>query len=376
MLIATVQACTNIFSSNPYCFLITKQNKLVSKFNIIREEVIKIHIERLNMLEEFNIKFETLVQEYFPEPRQLWKIKPDDEPMLKTDYLSSNAELLQHMPIKRRMRMLFFGDFLSFSYGFFSTLYSRIEKKEIRGGCLNINYREYLFLKLKASPKFAKQNAINIKFLYDIRDYDISFTFLLQRLEKIVGKRTSNSIYIIREILYLNPNFQIDINRVSDIRNFHYIISYYFSRYGRKDMPREPEKFIAELHRVAENYYEHNGIAVLTEILKSYREYLKIDIKKEFETSKQQEADPRFITYTKNQEDLKKCCINENTNLIDVSCEEHQNIIDEIRLDYSRNINIDLRSKNSYFQIFIVYSIEHYYRNNYKRRVENYSSIL
>ncbi|KAF7685784.1 hypothetical protein CDIK_3467 [Cucumispora dikerogammari] len=370
------QACSNISTSKSKNFSITKQNELVNKFNIMREAVMKFHDERMKKLEEFDIKFKTLVEVYFPARRLLWKIKPDNEFMLKPTYLSSNAESLQHTIIKQRMRKLFFGDFLSFCNEFFETFFYQIQKEEIWGGRFSEEYWQYLFRKLDPSPNFAKQNAINIDFIYDIWGDDISFIFLLYRLEEMVGKHTHNSTNIIREILYLNPNFKFDIKKDQSIREFYYMISIYFSRYGRKDMSREPETFIVEFRRVDKMYYVYNKVAFLTEIVKNYKEYLKIDIEKDFEASKQQEADPRFISYTKNREVLKKCCIKENRNLIDVSCEEHQSIIYEIRLDYFRNIEVDLRNQESYFNDFVVSSIEYFYRKKYKLRKKKYLNNL
>ncbi|KAF7692922.1 hypothetical protein CDIK_2390 [Cucumispora dikerogammari] len=354
MLPATVQAFLNIFYKKPKSISITKQNKWVNKFNIMREEVIKFHDERLEKLKEFDIKFKTLVQEYFPEPRLSWEIKSKKEPMLKTDYLSSNPQLLHHITIKRRMRELFFTDFLSFCNDFFSTLLYQVQKKEIYGGCFNRSCIAELFYEKNPSLRFSKKNDININFLYDILDEDISFIFLLRRLEEIVSERTGNSKDIIREILYLNPNFKFDINNDQSIRKFYYETRLYLSDYGLYKKPRDPKKFAGCFHYDNEPTDGFNGFAVLTEIVKNYKEYLKIDIEKEFVASKLQEADPRFITYTKNQAVLKKCCIKENTNLIDVSCEEHQNIVGKMRHEYCLGIGRDFVCENSYFHDLIL----------------------
>ncbi|KAF7686052.1 hypothetical protein CDIK_3199 [Cucumispora dikerogammari] len=367
-----MQTSSNIFSPNTYCFSITKQSRLVHMFNIMREDVIKFHDERIEKLKEFDIKFKTLVQEYFPEPRQLWKIKPDDEPMLKTDYLSSNPQLLQHISIKRRMRELFFKDFLSFYYDLFSKQLYKIQINDFDGS-FNRNWMNVIFGELNASPKFSKKNAINIEFLDNIWNSDLSFSFLLHRLEEIVSERTDNSTDIIREILYLNPNFKFVINNDQNIRNFYYIIRYYISDYGRKKCSRDPKNFVNCLSRANELTGGFNGIALLTEIVKNYKEYLKIDIEKEFKSFNQSETNPRFFTYTKNWELLKKCCIKENTNLIDVSCEEHQKIVDEIRDEYCGVIGIDFIYENSYFHYKVLESIKESYSTEYKPRVIKYS---
>ncbi|KAF7692966.1 hypothetical protein CDIK_2346 [Cucumispora dikerogammari] len=273
---------------------------------------------------------------------------------------------LEYGSIKLRLRKLFFTDFISFSYEFFLKTRSQVKVYQIEKCCFNKDTIREIFMGLIPTKEFADLNGIDIDFLETIYKQDIDFTFLLNKLEEMVKEHTGLETNTVRKILYLNKDFSFDINDVQAIRDFYHIITYFLSLYGLEKYSRDSEAFSLLFSRNNVPRFRIDCPRVIKELIKNYQDYLIIDVESEFEASNRPETDPRFIKYIENRELLTVCCIRKNTNLISIDCNEHKDIIEEIRKNYCENINCDFKTPNSFFNGFLSVEIGQVFRVYYK----------
>ncbi|KAF7692208.1 hypothetical protein CDIK_2451 [Cucumispora dikerogammari] len=370
MLLEIIYSFPNISTSVEYDCVETKQEKLLKMFRRIKTKVLEIHNERLKKVKEFDRKFEKLISEYFVQPYEAWIFPAEDIDLFMSTEPKKNSHTLKFFSIQKIMRKLFFSDFIAFFYEFSTKINTMILVENGRGRCFNYQTLTEVFEELDSSQQFAEKNEVNMGFLETVALKDISFIYLLERLEKMIRKRTGNSRDMIRKCLFMNPGFSFDVSENKNIQDFFHVISHFLTYYSPRFSIKEEEVFCYNMSRVI-CYRLLDVREVLKLLIKYYQEYLRINICLEYETCSEPLIDPRFIEYRKCKNDLLSCCIKkgDNENIINVSCEKHQKDINKIRKNYGESILLDFYEENSFFDKEIVFRLEEIYYSEYYSRM-------
>ncbi|KAF7696518.1 hypothetical protein CDIK_1803 [Cucumispora dikerogammari] len=364
MLTEIISYFSRFFSADTdYNTTIRKKSPL-ELFNTLRDRTLEIHNECKQMQNEFDSKFDQIIKEVFPKPRMVWTISEEYIEKLEREDWQLYAQSQEFLGIKNRMRMLFFTSFISFYYSFFSKMNMMITKEEEQGS-YNKFYLHAVFNGLDPSEKYAKFNEINIKFLKKSKSPDITFLYLIKRLEKKVALHTGNLIKNIRKVLYLNHEFKFDTDNDKSIQSFYFLVNHFLNYYNSDyKLINKTEMFC----RIP--FFDRkimlNPDAVFKTLNKHYQEYLKVDIESRYKASHEYINDLRFATYNKYRDVLHKCCLVENKSFLKNSCEKHQEILDSIRLEYYGINPANFFIKTSVFNYRLV-RIEEMYRKLYDK---------
>ncbi|KAF7685670.1 hypothetical protein CDIK_3581 [Cucumispora dikerogammari] len=267
------------------------------------------------------------------------------------------------------MRKLFFTDFIPFCYEFFTNINRMILVEQKKGGCFHYLSLSKMFSELDSSNNFSKANDINMKFIEDISDPDISFTYLLNILESIVEEHSGNSTELIRKCLYFNPGFVFDVKNIQNIRDFYHTITYFFKYYGADLLYTHDAKTVSCYYAKIINTRILNAAEVFKLLIDYYQEHLIISIRSEYISSIEVCFGTRFKEYRRCMLDLYGCCLNPDSNLIAVCCKKHQVIIRKIKEERCGNIFFDFYDEKSFFNDTILYTIDDIYSEEYKTRV-------
>ena len=194
-----------------------EDTELLKKYHNYKCGVLEIERKRVEIQKMFDIRFQKLINSYFLPHHCSANIIPytDDKKINGV----ANVLSLKYFSLKIILKKLFFTDLVSFFCETILVINFEVRKSNLEYTVYNWDEPCIGFIRL--DTQFSIENNINFDFLERFNKTDHSWLYYWTRLEKMVFEYTGNSPDILRECLYSEFDFYLDVEDKCLISNFY-----------------------------------------------------------------------------------------------------------------------------------------------------------
>ncbi|KAF7702813.1 hypothetical protein CDIK_0345 [Cucumispora dikerogammari] len=349
--------------------MLARRAILLSKFNKIKEAVVKIKQEHIKLKEEFSSEAEELINQnsyfsklnleaIFPKKKNsidesliLSKNKKNlrelqlylKKKIFKDDFLIPSND--EYDEFQRKVRMLFFRDFFFICHKFFlkkNYIISKVTAKNAPLNCHSMNaFLENIIEKdrLLIYGSYSNEKEI-FSFEESEKQLSSSLTDLISILENKFFKKTNVSKKQLRTCLLENESFHFD-----DIPDILYRRLYStIARFLKSNKHNKKTDYKKDIIETTRNIFDSWKLTEKKETSKcidelvalKYREYLiitKTDLDK---IGSVLPKDSNRVIYNAIIKELSKCCLHNESNLVTLYCKKvfHQELINKLKNIY------------------------------------------